>query len=75
MFKRNLEINGVMQTIITHLDAKLSEVLRNQLLLTGTKVGCGIENVELVMFFRWQVVRSLYHQNEKHQRLFQDCYH
>ena len=42
MFKRNLEINGVMQTIITSPDAKLSEVLRNQLLLTGTKVGCGI---------------------------------
>lgn len=31
-----------MQTIVTSPDAKLSDVLRKQLLLTGTKVGCGI---------------------------------
>lgn len=42
MFKKNLEINGVMQTIVTSPDAKLSDVLRKQLMLTGTKVGCGI---------------------------------
>ena len=42
MFKKTLKINGVSKTIITDPEAKLSDVLRNQLLLTGTKVGCGI---------------------------------
>ena len=42
MFKRNLKINGTMRTIITDPEEKLSNVLRKQLLLTGTKVGCGI---------------------------------
>lgn len=42
MFKKVLRINGVLKTIITDPEAKLSDVLRKQLLLTGTKVGCGI---------------------------------
>lgn len=42
MFKKVLKINGVLKTIITDPEAKLSDVLRKQLLLTGTKVGCGI---------------------------------
>ena len=42
MFKRNLKINGTMHTIITDPEEKLANVLRKQLLLTGTKVGCGI---------------------------------
>lgn len=42
MFKKVLKINGVLKTIITDPEVKLSDVLRKQLLLTGTKVGCGI---------------------------------
>lgn len=40
MFKRVLKINGVTKTIITDPETRLSDVLRKQLLLTGTKVGC-----------------------------------
>ena len=42
MLKKVLKINGVSKTIITDPEAKLSDVIRKQLLLTGTKVGCGI---------------------------------
>lgn len=42
MFKKVIKINGVPKTIIGDPKARLSDVLRNQLLLTGTKVGCGI---------------------------------
>lgn len=41
MFKKNLKINGISKTIIADPEAFLSDVLRKQLLLTGTKVGCG----------------------------------
>lgn len=41
MFKKSLKINGIMKTIITDPEATLADVLRKQLLLTGTKVGCG----------------------------------
>lgn len=42
MLKLNIKVNGVMRTIITEPEDKLSDVLRKQLLLTGTKIGCGI---------------------------------
>ncbi len=41
MLKKTLKINGVSKTIITNSDTTLADVLRKQLLLTGTKVGCG----------------------------------
>ncbi|MEJ8553025.1 molybdopterin-dependent aldehyde oxidoreductase [Tepidibacter sp. Z1-5] len=41
MLKKKLKINGVLKTIIVSPDATLADVLRKQLLLTGTKVGCG----------------------------------
>ncbi|HZJ77009.1 MAG TPA: molybdopterin cofactor-binding domain-containing protein [Oscillospiraceae bacterium] len=41
MVKKELIVNGVKHTIITEDDTLLSDVLRRQLLLTGTKVGCG----------------------------------
>lgn len=41
MFKKKLKINGIMKTIITDPETTLADVLRKQLLLTGTKVGCG----------------------------------
>lgn len=41
MLKKNLKINGVSKTIVVSPDATLADVLRKQLLLTGTKVGCG----------------------------------
>lgn len=40
MFKKRLKINGVLKTIITDPEKSLADVLRKQLLLTGTKVGC-----------------------------------
>lgn len=42
MQKKTLIINGVKTTLVVEPDAKLSDVLRKQLGLTGTKVGCGI---------------------------------
>ena len=41
MIKKTLKINGVLKTIITNSNTTLADVLRKQLLLTGTKVGCG----------------------------------
>jgi aldehyde oxidoreductase len=41
MFKKRLNINGILKTIITDPETTLADVLRKQLLLTGTKVGCG----------------------------------
>ncbi|CAH2213313.1 molybdopterin-dependent aldehyde oxidoreductase [Tepidibacter aestuarii] len=41
MLKKNLKINGVLKTIVVSPNTTLADVLRKQLLLTGTKVGCG----------------------------------
>ena len=40
MQKKTLVINGVKTTLVVHPDASLADVLRGQLGLTGTKVGC-----------------------------------
>ena len=42
MLKKVLKINGVNRTIIVNPENSLADVLRKQLYLTGTKVGCGI---------------------------------
>lgn len=41
MEKKNLILNGIKRTVIDEPEALLSDVLRKQMLLTGTKVGCG----------------------------------
>jgi aldehyde oxidoreductase len=41
MIKKTLHINGLPKTVIAEPDTLLSAVLREQLRLTGTKVGCG----------------------------------
>jgi aldehyde oxidoreductase len=41
MQKKDLVVNGVKQTLIVDPEASLAGVLREQLGLTGTKVGCG----------------------------------
>lgn len=41
MIKRTININGVNQTVIAPADESLANVIRGQLGLTGTKVGCG----------------------------------
>jgi len=41
MIKKVLKVNGVERTLIVDREAHLSDVLRKQLHLTGTKVGCG----------------------------------
>ena len=41
MLKKTLFINGSGQRIVADPEATLASVLRNQLFLTGTKVGCG----------------------------------
>lgn len=41
MLKRTVMINGAKTTFVADAEAKLSDVLRKQLGLTGTKVGCG----------------------------------
>lgn len=42
MQKKELVVNGVRKTLIIDPEASLADVLREQLLLTGTKVGCGV---------------------------------
>ncbi|MGA3116726.1 MAG: molybdopterin-dependent aldehyde oxidoreductase [Syntrophobacteraceae bacterium] len=42
MEKKVLNINGIPQTIIVNPEASLADVLRAQLGLTGTKIGCGM---------------------------------
>ncbi|WP_407310776.1 molybdopterin-dependent aldehyde oxidoreductase [Desulfosporosinus sp. SB140] len=41
MIKKNVIINGVPQTLIVDGEVTLANVLRGQLHMTGTKVGCG----------------------------------
>ncbi len=41
MIKKTFNINGTMKTVISEADSSLADVLREQLGLTGTKVGCG----------------------------------
>jgi len=41
MIKKTLKVNGVTKTLVTSSDEPLANVLRGQLGLTGTKVGCG----------------------------------
>ena len=41
MVKKQLVINQVPRTLIVDADSSLAQVLREQLRLTGTKVGCG----------------------------------
>ena len=40
MIKKTIIVNGVSRTLFVDPDASLADVLRRQLLLTGTKVGC-----------------------------------
>jgi aldehyde oxidoreductase len=41
LVKKVIEVNGIERTLIVDQEALLSDVLRRQLHLTGTKVGCG----------------------------------
>ena len=41
MIKKTLKINGVERILILDKDETLAQVLRNHLLLTGCKIGCG----------------------------------
>ena len=41
MIKKILKINGVERILILDKDETLAQVLRNHLLLTGCKIGCG----------------------------------
>jgi aldehyde oxidoreductase len=41
MLKKTLFINGVEKRVVVDPEVTLASVLRNQLFLTGTKVGCG----------------------------------
>jgi aldehyde oxidoreductase len=59
MLKKTFIINGVKTTLVAEADAKLSDVLRKQLGLTGTKVGCGIgECGSCSVILNGKVVRS-----------------
>ncbi len=41
MIQKRLYVNGIERNLFVDAKAKLSKVLREQLFLTGTKVGCG----------------------------------
>jgi len=40
MLKKSLVVNGVSKSLIVDPETSLGDVLRKQLLLTGTKVSC-----------------------------------
>lgn len=42
MVKKTLIINGIQRTVIVDENTSLADVLRNQMLLSGCKIGCGI---------------------------------
>jgi aldehyde oxidoreductase len=59
MIKKNIIVNGVEQTVIVDPEASLADVIRNQLGLTGTKVGCGTAQCgSCSIIMDGQVVRS-----------------
>ncbi len=41
MIKRTIQVNGITRDVFTEPDMSLANVLRGQLGLTGTKIGCG----------------------------------
>ena len=41
MQKKVMEINGAKKTLVFDQESSIADVLRDQLGLTGTKVGCG----------------------------------
>ena len=41
MIKRNITLNGVNKMVVADPETSLADVVRGQLGLTGTKVGCG----------------------------------
>ena len=41
MIKKILIINGTQRTLVVEGQESLAEVLRDRLLLTGCKIGCG----------------------------------
>ncbi|HMK65158.1 MAG TPA: (2Fe-2S)-binding protein, partial [Thermodesulfobacteriota bacterium] len=41
MIKKTINVNGINRTVIASADESLAQVLRGQLGLTGTKIGCG----------------------------------
>ena len=41
MIKKVLKINGLPRTLIVNEEDSLAKVLREQMMLTGCKVGCG----------------------------------
>ncbi|MGE4298480.1 MAG: molybdopterin-dependent aldehyde oxidoreductase [Desulfovibrionaceae bacterium] len=41
MFGKTIYVNGAPKNVVADQEAMLSEVLREQLMLTGTKIGCG----------------------------------
>lgn len=59
MLKKALKINGAKTIVVAEQDAKLSDVLRKQMGLTGTKVGCGTgECGACTVILNGKVVRS-----------------
>ncbi len=41
MIKRNVNLNGINKIVVADPEASLADVIREQLGLTGTKIGCG----------------------------------
>ena len=41
MLKKNVSLNGIPRVLVVDAEEKLVNVIREQLGLTGTKVGCG----------------------------------
>ena len=59
MENKTLIINGVRQPLVVSPDTTLAQVIRKQVGLTGTKVGCGIGQCGVCsVILNGKVVRS-----------------
>ncbi len=76
MEKKVLNINGVRKTVIVDSESTLVDVLRRQLGLTGTKVGCGTAQCGACsVIIDGRVCPVLCPQNEKGRRRGQHHHH
>ena len=75
MIKKTLKINGVERILILDKDETLAQVLRNHLLLTGCKIGCGEGHCEPVMYYERKSYKILYLQDEPCSRSCRDHNH
>ena len=75
MIKKTLKINGVERILILDKDETLAQVLRDHLLLTGCKIGCGEGHCGACNVIERKSHKILYLQDEPCSRSCRDHNH